>query len=185
MRRLQCDLIKAVVGKQSLPVMLDVLAEPGTPGEEGRTQLRYCAIEALGTTDDELARERLRALLREPGTARAELSYVVQSLGRLRDTTAVPDLVRLLRSADGTGSASISMPPGVIRSQAAEALSLIGTRESAAPLFEFLTSVAPAWRKAHAEPVMRNLREAISRTRDRGLATELLHDRIRKLTYGE
>jgi hypothetical protein len=34
---------------------------------------------------------------------------------------------------------------------------------------------------------MRNLREAISRTRDRGLATELqqLHDRIRKLTYGE
>lgn len=173
-RRLECDVVKPVAGPQGLPVMLGILAEQAKPEDSESRWLRICAIQALGNTGAQEARLRLRTLLERP-EGPVQLEYVIDSLGRLQDSASIPRLIELLH-------APLLQHWGAT----ASALARIGTRESTAPLHDFVAAMKPGPdRQNVGTDIMRSLREAISTSKDERLKGELqqLHDRIRTLAF--
>ncbi len=163
-RVLFCDLIKGFGGVEALPAMLSALSEP--LDHDTNSRLHSCAIWALGNIDQVEARERLRELLEDPAYDWAR-GRIVMSLGRLRDTAAVPQLIALVRAQEVSDHF-------VARYAATEALAAIGTCESIVPLLEVLEDMpaGPDHRNV-GKNVARRLEEARDRTEDPVLRAEL------------
>jgi HEAT repeat protein len=128
-RSIACSWIKGFATVEALPAMLSALSEP--LDHDVNASLHWCAIQALGSIDDDGARERLRELLVDPGYAWTR-STIIESLGRIRDTAAVPQLIAI----------ALEVPGGRAENWAAmTALAAIGTPESIAPLLEAVESI--------------------------------------------
>ncbi len=157
-----CELFKGFATVDALPALLLALSEP--LDHNVNAGLHSCAIRALGSIDNDGAREKLRQLLGSSIYIWAR-SRIITSLGRLRDTGAVPVLIVIAQGPIGDVGEKWA---------ATEALAAIGTPESVAPLLEIIQSMPAGSRRYDVGiTVAHELEAARDRTQDAAFRTEL------------
>ena len=159
-----CELIKGFATVEALPAFMSVLSEPLDREVNGGLQM--CAMQALGSIDDNGARQRLRELLVDPTYDWCRDS-IIESLGPLRDDVVSPQLL------------TIAQAPRVFGKDAAKysatiALAAIGTPQSIVPLLEIVEAMPAGPRRRNVGmSVGYQLEIALERTDDPAFRAQL------------